>query len=457
MKKSAKKQNQQKNKIKLSKFQKIIISSVLAFILLGILGFIILSAYNWKPTVAFYGINSKTQNGIIEVLQKTQIRKRGGKNVWPYNIEILDSNYSLEKSLTQPATFISEQKDKTGKRISKISKAKKPELIITLRGKNADFVIDNIKNSNFGLDDKILSEMTTSTKETAVYDLNKKVISVPLLNDNIELCVNKNALDSFFQKKYKTYNRSNFISLKEFEEFLINSKNSSILSPIVSDFTNSYNFINFFGSLVESLDGIDKLKSASEKIWKVSNSSTVSYNSYLNLLKELTSEGGEFYSAVNLLKSWQSENLFINTIKDFSEKDFKAFMSADLTLSVFMTLSQHRTIEHKTIKNYSSVYIPSQKMERTFSSPEVVAIPYSNNKKIKESVKLLATEFQPELCAKTMLAPVNSTCSTVDIQSNDLRYWIAASNIPFEGLSESAFKTLNSRNQFVDALKSFLN
>ena len=130
MKKSNKKNKIQNEKPKMSKLARtvLIISAAIVVLLAG--GIIALNAYNYKPTVAFYGISERNHNAIIEVLQKTSERKRGNKKVWPYNIEILDSSYSLEKALKSPAKFLSEKKDSHGTFLSETKKARKPELII---------------------------------------------------------------------------------------------------------------------------------------------------------------------------------------------------------------------------------------------------------------------------------------------------------------------------------------
>lgn len=457
MKKS--KNNVQKKKWPFSKLTTIILSAILAFIVLSVVGIIALNIYNWKPTVAFYGLSSQTQNGIIEVLQSTKTRRRGNRNVWSYNVEVLDTTVSLEKALKKDATFVYETRNSKGERTTEVKKARKPELIFTYRGKNAESVALNSKITKASFENEILNGMTTSIQGTAILNSKNKIVGVPILIDNCELAVNLSSVNSFWKSKYKTTNIQNFVSIQELEQFLLREKKSNrdLMSSLVLDFNNSYNFLNTFGALVEAVSGSSVLKSASQKIWNISKSSVVGYTSYYNLLKELTQEGGEFYETIQVLNRFQKEGLFDKNIKQFSSKDAKAFMQSSLSSAGFLTLSEHRTYDQKAISKYLALYYPSQNQERVFSSPVVMAIPCSKNKSVLQSVKMLSNEKQSELCIKAKLAPVNATCGTIDVQGSDVRYWVAASSVPFEGLAESAFKTLNSRNQFADALKSFIN
>ena len=67
MKKSNKKNKIQNEKPKMSKLARtvLIISAAIVVLLAG--GIITLNAYNYKPTVAFYGISERNHNAIIEV------------------------------------------------------------------------------------------------------------------------------------------------------------------------------------------------------------------------------------------------------------------------------------------------------------------------------------------------------------------------------------------------------
>ena len=65
MKKSNKKNKIQNEKPKMSKLARtvLIISAAIVVLLAG--GIITLNAYNYKPTVAFYGISERNHNAII--------------------------------------------------------------------------------------------------------------------------------------------------------------------------------------------------------------------------------------------------------------------------------------------------------------------------------------------------------------------------------------------------------
>ena len=353
MKKSNKKNKIQNEKPKMSKLARtvLIISAAIVVLLAG--GIITLNAYNYKPTVAFYGISERNHNAIIEVLQKTSERKRGNKKVWPYNIEILDSSYSLEKALKSPAKFLSEKKDSHGTFLSETKKARKPELIIMYRGKNAEFAVENALKKVPGFSQTILDGMTTSIKQTAYINAQNNISAVPLLIDNCELDVNRSFLNSHKIEEFKT--------LEEFENIISKNKIQEGSAAISANFSDSYNFINLFGAIVEATSGISSLQSASEKIWKISKSSAAGYNTYQNLISELSKEGAEFYEAIELLKRWQNKSLLPKNINQFTSKDVESFMQANLSVASFMTLSDHRKIAQKTIQKFFTDFTFSRK------------------------------------------------------------------------------------------------
>ena len=111
----------------------------------------------------------------------------------------------------------------------------------------------------------------------------------------------------------------------------------------------------------------------------------------------------------------------------------------------------------KIISWYPSLTSIFANVERTFSAPIIMAIPYSKNKIAMDSIKKLATvEYQERLSIKTGLAPVQKNCAIPDRQADDVRYWVAASEVPFVGLSEAAFTDAKTRKMFADILRMYL-
>ena len=95
----------------------------------------------------------------------------------------------------------------------------------------------------------------------------------------------------------------------------------------------------------------------------------------------------------------------------------KSYMEQKLCGISVLTLSEHRTVKQSTIEEFTSIYYPSifANVERTFSAPIIMAIPYSKNKIAMNSIKKLATvEYQERLSIKTGLAPVQKNCAIPD-------------------------------------------
>ena len=198
-------------KVKLTLKNIVLISSGL-FILLLILGISILAIANKKPTAAFYGISERNVERISSVLQTTHTRKNKKQNA--FNIVVLDSNVSLEEAL---------------------KKQKRPDIIFMYNGKNADFAEIRSVKKKINFDKKLLEGMSSSVIKTV--SANKsKIHKVPLLIDNCEIDINRNAI-----AKSKT---KQIAVLSDVEKFATELK-KDYLAPIVFAGADNYEFINF--------------------------------------------------------------------------------------------------------------------------------------------------------------------------------------------------------------------
>ena len=412
-------------KVKLTLKNIVLISSGL-FILLLILGISILAIANKKPTAAFYGISERNVERISSVLQTTHTRKNKKQNA--FNIVVLDSNLSLEEAL---------------------KKQKRPDIIFMYNGKNADFAEIRSVKKKINFDKKILEGMSSSVIKTV--SANKsKIHKVPLLIDNCEIDINRNAI-----AKSKT---KQIAVLSDVEKFATELK-KDYLAPIVFAGADNYEFINFLGAMTESISGIDTLKRAANKINDFIKSGNTNHSEFNKLLSQMVAVDGEFYETVEVLRKWYKEKLIPSNVYKMTSRDVKSYMEQKLCGISVLTLSEHRTVKQSTIEEFTSIYYPSifANVERTFSAPIIMAIPYSKNKIAMNSIKKLATvEYQERLSIKTGLAPVQKNCAIPDRQADDVRYWVAASEVPFVGLSEAAFTDAKTRKMFADILRMYL-
>lgn len=121
----------------------------------------------------------------------------------------------------------------------------------------------------------------------------------------------------------------------------------------------------------------------------------------------------------------------------------------------FTKLSDHRKIDRSVINNYKSIYFPSTQItdNRKFCAHEYIAIVQTKNKHIQTFVKNLSNSLQTELSIKTGLSPVQKNCQVPDHQTDDVRYWIAASKGPLQPLT-CAISSYQIQNQVATYIKN---
>ena len=410
-------------KIKLS-LKKIVISIVALIVFLIALSLLIIGISSHRPTAAFYGISETNQEQIAKVLQSTAAKKKG--RFLPFNIVTLDSSVSLENAL----------------------KKQKADIVFVNRGKNSDFAAARAAKKHTTFDIDILKGMTTSVRKTAFVQ-NEKVAAVPLLLDNYELDVHT---EKFQASNIKTLN-----TLEDLEKLARITK-SSTPSPIIFPGGDNDFLINIFGALVEAVSGKSACVEGKEKLANLIDSGKANYNSYVETLKELFADGNAYCETYKLLKSWSQKEILPKNIYQINVRDMKIFMQTEIITAAFQNLSEHRTFERPVIAKYASVYIPAvtETSERNFTSPVVLGISLTKDKIARSAIEKLADEFQGQLSFATGLAPVQASCSVPDVQADDVRYWVAASDEPLPALADWIFTTKGQKNVFADALRNLL-
>ena len=410
-------------KIKLS-LKKIVISIVALIVFLIALSLLIVGISSHRPTAAFYGISETNQEQIAKVLQSTAAKKKG--RFLPFNIVTLDSSVSLENAL----------------------KKQKADIVFVYRGKNSDYAAARAAKKHTTFDIDILKGMTTSVRKTASVQ-NEKVAAVPLLIDNYELDVHT---EKFQASNIKTLN-----TLEDLEKLAWITK-SSTPSPIIFPGGDNDFLINIFGALVEAVSGRSACIEGKEKLEKLIDSGKANYNSYVETLKELFADGNAYSETYKLLRSWSQKEILPKNIYQINVRDMKIFMQTEIVTAAFQNLSEHRTFERPVIAKYTSVYIPAvtETSERNFTSPVVLGISLSKDKIARSALEKLADEFQSQLSFATGLAPVQASCSVPDVQADDVRYWVAASDEPLPALADWIFTTKGQKNTFADALRNLL-
>lgn len=409
-------------KLKLS-FKHIIVAISSAIIFFIVVFFILLSLLNKKPVAAFYGIPENTKDGIISVLQTTHIRRN--KKSLPYEIIVLDNSLSLKESL---------------------KKSKKVDLLFINKSLNSEYATSIAEKKDYGFDNSFLSGMTTSIKKMAPSYKNK-ISGVPLLIDHYEIDVNT---DSFKKSKIPS------ITFWQDIELLAKKTKNSNISPILFAANDDETLINTIGALVESLSGFLTWNSFVNKIIQFNQQDSTS--NYSELLNQMIQKDGELFDTISLIRKWHDLGLFPKDIGYIKFNDINAYMDANLTTITFMKLSEHRTINYKIISKFSSIFYPYSKIEaeRHFTAPIILAISLSKNKIVNNSVQKLSNSLQTNLSTATGLAPVLANCNTPDKQADDVRFWIAASEVPLQSVSDAAFLTQKQKKLFAKTLRNLL-
>ena len=434
-------------------FIKIIIGVAIVLLLLLVGGLIILSLSNRKPAAAFYGISEKTRAEIITNLQKSGTARKNGKD--PYEIVILDDSKPLENAL---------------KSVRKI------DILFVHDGLNAEKIYKTVQDKDIGfVKDAALNGMSTSIKQTApvytdkkfissipnnlteekrkeYYDVNRlhtKVSAIPLLNDNMEIDVK---FQNFLDSKIGAVNKLNDIEkLSEYNKKVART-------PILFAAGDDDEIINVYGALVEALNGLDAWEKTVKEIKKATDSKKKGNISVSDVAENLLKEGNPLYETSQMLKKWISSGYIPKNITQLNKKDVKAYVNAEDTAVVFMTLEEHRTYDEKVISKYRSIYYPSKTMsvKRNFSAPVIMAVPLSKNEMARKSIKMLTKDMQTQLSYGTGLAPAQANCGIPDKQADDARYWVAASEKPVPLLSDAAFLSKTQKAAFAAALRADL-
>ncbi len=405
--------------------KKLVIYLSCVFIALILISLLLLSISSHKTVAAFYGISEPNQKNIQAILQTTSIKKNKKKEA--YKFVTLDSSISLKRAIKAAGT---------------------PDLLFIYDGLNADYAASVSAQKKAGFSADILNGMYTNVKQTAKTAKNK-VTAVPILVDHYEIDVQR--------AKFESSSISQINLLSDLEEFARIAK-SSTLGPVIFAAGNDVELLNVFGALVEAVSGRKAYDDGVEKIKKAVSVGKTSQSAFYNLLIELTSQGGEWHEAAELLKHWSKINILPKNIYQMQKNDVRAFLESNLSVVAFMSLSDHRSIKRDTISRYNSSFIPGTAVNipRNLTAPVIYAVQMKKGKQAHSSVMLLADSLQSSLCGKTGLAPVQKNCPTPDIQSDDVRYLVAASGVPLPALSEAAFTNKPNRSAFAAALRTIL-
>lgn len=297
-------------------------------------------------------------------------------------------------------------------------KSLSPDLIISSAGFATNSTVNFAENI---ADVSLLNGMTSSIRNSAKVD-DDFVKALPFLNDFMNLEVS-----------YLAYPKADLEKISNWDDFSVMAKTISrkTSEPIVFAGKNPRNFFDILGALSEALDGVSSYNQA---VKILSENEGKSADEIAKLLCD--NSDSPFASTISYLKNWDKNHLICDSsYLNFSERDVDAYAENDLCKILFMKLSDHRSC--KNLKQFSQIYFPS-KIEgrgRRFTANIIYAIPTSKNKNLKNILSELVSETNQAILARnTGLAPVLTQARVPDIQSDDARFYVAATSVPCAGL-----------------------
>lgn len=281
----------------------------------------------------------------------------------------------------------------------------------------------------------ISGELISSIRTAGILSKSGKIKKLPLLLDNLEFTIDRSVMS-----ETNTKTISNWANIETFCE-----KSKEVVSnPIIFAGNDELFMLDFVGAICEAVSGKENYSKAvkliSETFATASKKNTPV--NYISLSKELCEKKGPLAHSIAFLNKFYSSEYFSRDCFAFSENTVHLTMDANQAAVAVQYLSSHRKAKLETLKRYSSSYIISNfsAEERRFTSPLICAVPLSKNKKAKILARdLISADTQVFLSNATGLAPVLAGCEAPDIEADDVRYWVAATNTPLNGLSRDAF------------------
>lgn len=405
------------------------IGIILAFLLLF---FAVLGLMQSKDVVYFYDVAPNVQKTVIKIISETENVK--AKKI---KFESLDSTVPLSS-------------------LVKTKKLHKASLIIVKNNLDSLDLVNNpenfyekFKTVNFSTD--ILEGMPqalidhTKAMSKISKENNASIKYIPFLYDFYQV-------DVF----YPTFLKSNVAHINTWDNLVTAASNAKdfCAAPILINFANNSEFINTLGSITEALSSPAEYESLLQNIYAAYKKGS---NALETEIKNQLESDSALKKAVDSIKVMHQNKSISNTTKVFSDDDVQFYKDNGLSLFSFTTLGQHRNISREVINNYKTIYYPGETTttNRKFCSPEFGVICPKEKKYTKNIILNLVKNQQVVLCSETGLVPVQKNCSVPDIQSDDARYWLAASNGPVLPL-EAALPSVNAKELFANIVRDFL-
>lgn len=397
------------------------------------------------PTqIAFYGLDENYATAFKKVIDEHLSDLADSENQTPETeFVVLNRNESLEQQIS----------DKT-------------IMVITYMGLNSRKAAEKIsKNKSGGVSWKALSTLTTSQQKLSKSygEDREKVYVVPLLSDNAEIDINKLLLERTKTKRLATW--------EDIEAFALKSK-EFVDYPVIFSGSNADSFLHMIGAYTEAVSGKKAYETTCRKINDFfAATPEPEEDDVLKLVKDLAdTPASPLYATADFISRWYKKGLMHPDIFRLEDRDVETFMKNRSSSISFVTLSQHRSMSSDAFKYFVSIpralnnngntagYYPSYQdpATRNLMSDTICAVPV-NSETAQNFVTLLTSdESQKTLSRITGLAPVNALCPCPDVEADDVRFWIAATNEPLIPLNRAAFASTRQMEIFSKVLANYI-
>lgn len=337
-----------------------------------------------------------------------------------------------------------------------ISQRKNIDLLFTNAGLEADKLIERIpaiKKGTVFYKSSIIKNSSISAANYAMSTKNSdrnRISQVPVLFDGYEILLSIQSLSETRMEMITSWN-----DLEKFAE----SARHFTPTPIAFAGGDDDILLGFISAMVESFEGT---KVYDELVARISESNT----DLEKLAEQLWSNDGPLYTVMQRIERWKKKGLINLEILKMNQREVNTFAEKFRSAIIMMPLSQHREIDmHQTRKyttipvhtNESVFYFPAMRPlnTRALVSPVITMIPLSADGKLKTIAQTLITnDSQEELCNATGLSPLLANCRTPDIQSDDIRFWIAATSKPVVPIGYSAFSDKARKAEFAALVRN---
>lgn len=278
---------------------------------------------------------------------------------------------------------------------------------------------------------------------------------LPILLDHYELS---------YLKQARTNAGLNMPS--DFEEYMayLFKMKEHVFIPFFTEGKNDDTLLGLISVQTEALCGTEGYK----KLISLINES----NSFYDVWEKELGYSSILQSSISLkyimdgLSNYVANELSIQNWTNATSKDVRIYAEEKQIGVLFTSLSEHRKIPLKTIREYESDRMPVLFVQENHSliAPAVSVVNLVSSKEKNEVVNniiisLVSEQNQAFLSEKTMLAPVSQRSGAYDVQAQDVRYLAAiVPSGPIPDIAHACFgKDSEKKKKFTQEIRKYLS